>query len=89
VSSCAASQRLASRIKKWIPKNDNKYELFKRLSEATFSLYQTLVMPKKKIYEQKKSMDKLIICGLKKKNSANKYSLTKDGKNSKCYIENG
>jgi hypothetical protein len=59
-------------------------DLFKRLTEANFSFTkpcnaEEIIF----LNEQKKSMDKLIICGLVEKVSTNKYSLSADGRKAK------
>ena len=59
-------------------------DLFKRLTEANFSFTkpcnaEEIIF----LNEQKKSMDKLIICGLVEEVSKNKYSLSADGRKAK------
>ncbi|MBB1194599.1 hypothetical protein DNC80_13090 [Flavobacterium sp. SOK18b] len=59
-------------------------DLFKRLTEANFSFTkpcnaEEIIF----LNEQKKSMDKLIICGLVEEVSTNKYSLSADGRKAK------
>lgn len=56
-------------------------DLFKRISEANFSFTKPC-NAEEIIYseEQKKSMNKLIVCGLAEKISENKYSLSADGR---------
>jgi hypothetical protein len=56
-------------------------DLFNRLTEANFSFTkpcnaEEIIF----LNEQKKSLDKLIICGLAEKISENKYSLSADGR---------
>lgn len=64
-------------------------DLFNRLSEANLSFTKVIPDEKHFIEEQKKSMDKLIICGLAEKISENKYSLSADGIKAKILgIEN-
>lgn len=58
-------------------------DLFNELSEANFTFTKPCFeIEKAFLEEQKKSMDKLIICGLAEKTGA-KYSLTIDGKKAK------
>lgn len=59
-------------------------DLFKRLAEANFQFTkpcnaEEIIF----LNEQKKSMDKLIICGLVEKISDKKYSLSADGRKAK------
>jgi hypothetical protein len=59
-------------------------DLFKRLTEANFQFTkpcnaEEIIL----LNEQKKSMDKLIICGLAEEVSKNKYSLSADGRKAK------
>jgi len=64
-------------------------DLFNRLSEANFSFTKVIPDEKHFIEEQKKSIDKLIICGLAEKIAENKYSLSADGRKAKILgIEN-
>lgn len=58
-------------------------DLFKRLAEANFSFTKVISEEQQFIEEQKKSMDKLIICGLAEEISKNKYSLSADGRKAK------
>ena len=58
-------------------------DLFKRLTEANFSFTKVIPEEKQFLEEQKKSMDKLIICGLAEEISKNKYSLSADGRKAK------
>ena len=56
-------------------------ELFKVLAESCFSFTKPCNTEEQKYLEtQKKSMTKLIICGLAKEYSLNKYTLTIEGK---------
>jgi hypothetical protein len=56
-------------------------DLFNILSEANFTFTKACFESEKVfLEEQKKSMNKLIICGLAEKRSENKYSLSADGK---------
>jgi hypothetical protein len=55
-------------------------DLFNRLTEANFSFTKVIPEEKQFLEEQKKSMDKLIVCGLAEKISTNKYSLSADGR---------
>ena len=56
-------------------------DLFNRLTKADFSFTKPCFEIEKVILEeQKKSMNKLIVCGLAEKTSENKYSLSTDGR---------
>ena len=59
-------------------------ELFNILSEANFTFTKPCNVEEiESKEEQKKSMDKLIACGLVEKISTNKYSLSADGRKAK------
>jgi hypothetical protein len=56
-------------------------DLFNRLTEANFAFTKPCFENEKAfLEEQKKSMNKLIVCGLAEKISENKYSLSADGR---------
>lgn len=64
-------------------------DLFKRLAEANFSFTKVIPEEQQFIEEQKKSMEKLIICGLAEEISKNKYSLSAVGRKAKILgVEN-